>query len=482
MSDIFISYSRHDQEWVGKFAKALEDAGYSIWWDTRLLAGDEFHDVIPAALEEASCVIVVWSKVSVTRKWVRAEASRAHDKDILIPIQIEPVSIPMPFNLLQAENMQQWNGKRTHPAFQRLLTSIDRYCRTTAESPNSPPPPPIKTESPRWFRWAGLAVLAIGLGTGIAIFSNPQSPVVTPANENNTPKTTPAQPTQETPTESTLLQLAATPSEATTQPLAAIPSEATTQPPPTSAKSAPSAPRLPFEPMMVDIPAGSFTMGCVEGRDDVDGGCDDNEKPPHTVSLPAFKIGKYEVTFAEWDACEQAKACPHAEDEGWGRGKRPVINVSWNDITQKYIPWLNQQTGKRYRLPTETEWEYAARAGGESVYPWGSSISCSYADYWGNDQSCHGEGTSVVGRFAENGFGLHDTLGNVWEWVQDWYGSDYYRSSPASAPQGRSSGTDRVLRGGSWGSTPRYVRSANRISNSPDFRDNLAGFRVAQGQ
>ncbi|MFI0398064.1 MAG: SUMF1/EgtB/PvdO family nonheme iron enzyme [Thiolinea sp.] len=469
MSDIFISYSRHDQEWVGKFAKVLEDAGYSIWWDTRLLAGDEFHDVIPAALEEASCVIVVWSKVSVTRKWVRAEASRAHDKEVLIPIQIESVQIPMPFNLLQAENMQQWNGKRNHPAFQRLLTSIDRYCRTTSKPPNSPPPPPIKTESPRWFRWAGLAVLAIGLGTGIAIFSNPQSPVVTPANENNTPKTTPAQPTQEIPTATERLQLAATHSEATPQSY------------PTSAISAPSAP-LPFEPMVVDIPAGRFTMGCVEGRDDVDGGCDDNEKPPHTVSLPAFKIGKYEVTFAEWDACEQAKACPHAEDEGWGRGKRPVINVSWNDITQKYIPWLNQQTGKRYRLPTETEWEYAARAGGESVYPWGSSISCSYADYWGNDQSCHGEGTSVVGRFAENGFGLHDTLGNVWEWVQDWYGSDYYRSSPASAPQGRSSGTDRVLRGGSWGSTPRYVRSANRISNSPDFRDNLAGFRVAQGQ
>lgn len=442
MSDIFISYSRHDQEWVGKFAKALEDAGYSIWWDTRLLAGDEFHDVIPAALEEAGCVIVVWSKVSVTRKWVRAEASRAHDKEVLIPIQIESVQIPMPFNLLQAENMQQWNGKRTHPTFQRLLTSIDRYCRTTAESPNSPPPPPIKTESPRWFRWAGLAVLAIGLGTSIAIFSNPQSPVVTPANENNTPKTTPAQPTQETPTATKRLQLAATPSEATPQSHS------------TSAISAPSAP-LPFEPMVVDIPAGRFTMGCVEGRDDVDGGCDDNEKPPHTVSLPAFKIGKYEVTFAEWDACEQAKACPHAEDAGWGRGKLPVINVSWNDITQKYIPWLNQQTGKRYRLPTEAEWEYAARA--EPSY-----------------------GTATVGSRA-NRWGLHDTEGNVHEWVKDYYTLSY-SPSHTSAPQGRSSGTDRVLRGGSWGSTPRYVRSANRISNSPDFRDNLAGFRVAQGQ
>lgn len=168
MSDIFISYSRHDQEWVGKFAKALEDAGYSIWWDTRLLAGDEFHDVIPAALEQASCVIVVWSKVSVTRKWVRAEASRAHDKEVLIPIQIESVPIPMPFNLLQAENMQQWNGKRNHPAFQRLVTSINRYCRatpaeqspSTAESVIRPPRPKIRPRS--WLIGLG-GLLAIGL-------------------------------------------------------------------------------------------------------------------------------------------------------------------------------------------------------------------------------------------------------------------------------------------------------------------------------
>lgn len=173
MSDIFISYSRHDQEWVGKFAKALEDAGYSIWWDTRLLAGDEFHDVIPAALEEASCVIVVWSKVSVTRKGVRAEASRAHDKEVLIPIQIESVQIPMPFNLLQAENMQQWNGKRNHPAFQRLVTSINRYCRTTpaeqtfstAESVIRPPRP--ETRPSAWLTWlGGLLLIALTVVVG----------------------------------------------------------------------------------------------------------------------------------------------------------------------------------------------------------------------------------------------------------------------------------------------------------------------------
>lgn len=154
--------------------------------------------------------------------------------------------------------------------------------------------------------------------------------------------------------------------------------------------------RLPFEPEMVPIPAGSFTMGCVAGRDDVQGRCAENEKPPHTVSLPAFQLGKYEVTFDEWDACERAKACPHAEDMGWGRGRRPVINVSWNDITQKYIPWLNQQTGKRYRLPTEAEWEYAARAGEESDYPWGEKINCAQARYGSFSDECKDSDKTVV--------------------------------------------------------------------------------------
>lgn len=240
--------------------------------------------------------------------------------------------------------------------------------------------------------------------------------------------------------------------------------------------------RLPFEPVMVSIPAGSFTMGCVEGRDDVNGGCEADEKPAHQVSLSAFQIGKYEVTFDEWDACERAKACPHAEDEGWGRGKRPVINVSWHDITQNYIPWLNQQTGKRYRLPTEAEWEYAARAGGETAYPWGNTINCNQARYgYGSDECKGSDKTITVGSYPANVWDLHDTAGNVREWVQDGYGSDYYRSSPASAPEEPSSGASRVLRGGSLYNGGRNLRSADRGSDAPDVRYDDFGFRLALG-
>lgn len=233
-----------------------------------------------------------------------------------------------------------------------------------------------------------------------------------------------------------------------------------------------------FEPEMVMIPAGTFTMGCVAGRDDVESDCSDGGKPAHKVTLNAFQIGQYEVTFDQWDACEKAKACRHAKDSGFGRGKRPVINVSWGDV-QQYIQWLNQQTAKSYRLPTEAEWEYAARAGGNSSYPWGNKISCKNANY--NYEKCNTTKSSVIGSYAANAFGLYDTVGNVWEWTQDRYGA--YSSQRVSNPKGASAGTYRVrvLRGGSWFNNGRLVRSAVRGRNVPGHRNDGIGFRLARG-
>ncbi|OQX05258.1 MAG: hypothetical protein BWK73_34100 [Thiothrix lacustris] len=232
------------------------------------------------------------------------------------------------------------------------------------------------------------------------------------------------------------------------------------------------------EPEMVSIPAGTFTMGCDGKRDDVEGGCSDDEKPAHKVSISAFQMAKTEVTFDQWDACEKAEVCPHAEDEGWGRGNLPVINVSWDDITQKYIPWLNKETGKTYRLPTEAEWEYAARGGTDTAYSWGNAI-------WKGNVNCDNSAcgdkfdyTAPVGSFAANGYGLHDMNGNVWEWCQDWYTSDYYASSPASNPKGAVRGASRVLRGGSWFYDAQYVRSAYRLHFTPGYRFNFMGFRL----
>lgn len=168
-----------------------------------------------------------------------------------------------------------------------------------------------------------------------------------------------------------------------------------------------------IEPEMVHIPAGRVILGCVEGRD-VERYCVDGlPKPSPQLSIAAFKMGKTEVTFDEWDACTKAGVCIRAEDVGWGRGKRPVINVSWNDI-QTYIRWLNQQTGKRYKLPLEEQWEYAARANSNTRYPWGNESNCRLANYGGqNKWECDTDRTKPVASYKANDFGLYDTAGNV---------------------------------------------------------------------
>jgi formylglycine-generating enzyme required for sulfatase activity len=264
---------------------------------------------------------------------------------------------------------------------------------------------------------------------------------------------------------------------------------------PESLAPVPTTPVTPtsnaIEPEMVNIPAGTFTMGCVDGRDNVEGvdKCPDSEKPAHEVSISAFQLAATDVTFEQWDACEAAKACPHADDKGWGRGNRPVINVSWKDA-QGYIQWLNKESGKRFRLPTEAEWEYAARAGTDTAYSWGSKASHEFANYGedaffsfgglasGKDQWVY---TSPARSFAASPFGLYDMNGNVWQWVEDCY-VDNYMNAPTdgSARQGCGANASRVLRGGSWGSKPRYLRSALRLYSPPVSRTTDVGFRAAR--
>ncbi len=229
-------------------------------------------------------------------------------------------------------------------------------------------------------------------------------------------------------------------------------------------------------PEMVVIPAGSFRMGCVSGVD-----CQEDEQPVHQVTIPEWlAVGKYEVTFAEWDACVSAGGCGHRPgDEGWGRGRHPVMKVSWDDV-QEYVRWLSQQTGASYRLLSESEWEYAARAGSRTAYSWGNEIGSGRANCDGCGSQWDDSGTAPVGSFSPNAFGLYDMHGNVWEWVQDcWNGSYNGAPSDGSAWQvGDCSG--RVLRGGSWINIPRSLRSAFRSWDTTGNRNNNFGFRVAR--
>ena len=228
-------------------------------------------------------------------------------------------------------------------------------------------------------------------------------------------------------------------------------------------------------PEMVTIPAGSFLMGCVSGIY-----CEDNEKPVHIVRIESFELSKYEVTFEEYDAFTDATGRERVDDEGWGRGKRPVINVSWHDAVA-YTQWLSSQTGERYRLPSEAEWEYAARAGTETEYSWGNEIGVNLANCFDCGSQWDGDKTAPVGSFRSNRWGLYDMHGNVWEWVQDCYNSSY-KGAPGDGSAWESGDCSyRVLRGGSWYYFPWTLRSALRFWFTAEDQSNyLFGFRVAR--
>ena len=300
--------------------------------------------------------------------------------------------------------------------------------------------------------WLGMAVLlATAGGGGYWLAKQPETPV--PSSP---------QPSQVAP------PLASSPP--------AMPPAATTQPTVTH--------RQTLLPEMVNLPAGSFRMGSSANEPERKS----DEGPQHQVKVAAFELGKSEVTFDEWDACVAAGYCQHKPDDaGWGRGQRPVINVSWNDA-QTYVAWLKRETGERWRLPTEAEWEYAARAGTTTPFSTGNCISTSQANYDGNyDYNKCGaktgqylSKTQPVGSYPANPWGLHDMHGNVWEWVEDCH-NDGYKGAPTNGSAWRQ-GTckARLLRGGSWGNRPWNLRSAGRYGYDPDFRYYDNGFRVAR--
>ena len=231
-------------------------------------------------------------------------------------------------------------------------------------------------------------------------------------------------------------------------------------------------------PEMVELPAGSFTMGAPESE----AGSSARERPVHEVTFAApFAVGVREVTFAEWDACVADGGCGghRPDDAGWGRGTRPVIHVSWDDA-KRYVEWLSGRTGESYRLLSESEWEYAARAGTGTAYSWGDEVGVNRANCAGCGSEWDGRTTAPAGSFAANAWGLHDMHGNVWEWVEDcWSGS--YAGAPADGGAWLGGNcAERGLRGGSWHNDISSLRAAGRAKNTTGVRLNRNGFRVAR--
>ena len=230
-------------------------------------------------------------------------------------------------------------------------------------------------------------------------------------------------------------------------------------------------------PEMVVVPASTFTMGSPpEER-----GSNDSERPQHEVTIAKpFAVSKFEVTFDDWDACVAYGDCPRVPDSGWGRGRQPAINVNWDDV-QLYVAWLSKMTGKTYRLLSEAEWEYAARAGTQTAYSWGNEIGENNANCNGCGSQWDGRQTAPVGSFAANAFGLYDMAGNVYEWVEDCNHTNY-EGAPDDGSAWVADGVcrSRFVRGGAWNFVPEYLRSAKRLGPSIDLRNNLIGFRIGR--
>jgi formylglycine-generating enzyme required for sulfatase activity len=233
---------------------------------------------------------------------------------------------------------------------------------------------------------------------------------------------------------------------------------------------------------MIVVPAGSFNMGSPASEP----GHQSNEDLQHLVTIAQqFAVGQFEVTFDEWDACAADGGCERpiypgpGRDNGWGRGRRPVINVSWFDA-QSYVSWLSRKTGRTYRLLTEAEWEYAARAGTTTAYSWGDTVGVGNANCKGCGSQWDNKQTAPVDSFAANPFGLFDVFGNARQWVEDCRHTNYF-----GAPSNGSAWTSAdcryyILRGGAYNRDPKYGRAASRFGVAPGGRYSDQSIRVAR--
>jgi formylglycine-generating enzyme required for sulfatase activity len=524
MRDIFISYAREDQPRAEMLAQILEGRGWSIFWDRTIPVGKTWRETIGRELADARCVIVLWSKNSIESRWVQEEADDAQGRGVLVPILIQNVQAPIGFRSIQAAHLENWDGTESTKAFHRLIADIaaliglppketenerrqveaeiDRKAdeqrkqqelvaqrqaeeekRKRAEeegwrkreaeikrrakeegrlSPALPQPRPAWQKFPPTLLVGSLIGLVLIGAIGFWLTPSPTpSPVPSPR---------PPSPTLVTPTP-------AAPVTPLLNPLAAM---QVTDAPLVPEQERPLKPGDRFKecancPVMMVVPAGSFTMGSPPNEP----GRTSAESPQHTVELSRqFAVGQFAVTFEEWDACVAGGGCNRYRPvDLWGRGRQPVINVSWYDAIA-YVGRLLRGTGKQYRLLTEAEYEYATRAGTRSAYPWGSDIGK-------NNANCNGcgsrwDGTAPVGSFAPNRFGLYDMVGNVSGWTEDCYTADYNVAPTDGSSLQAANCNPRVTRGGSYGASPEYLRSAFRFYQTVTERTNSLGFRIAR--
>jgi formylglycine-generating enzyme required for sulfatase activity len=452
MLDIFLSYKSEDRALVEPLVRLLTAEHFNVWWDVTLVPGERFAQSIKHALDEAPCVIVAWSHNSVESHWVQDEACFARDNKKILPVSVDGVEPPLGFRQLQTVNLAGWTGNADDPRIQRLLAGVRRLASRPADADGTllsrrdaiddlhrdnlkkKPEPPKPRWSTRTKVLSGALAMVVGAAIGTAAyFQFFRRPVVVPK---------------------------------------------------------PPAVERSFNdcavgcPVMIIVPTGSFSMG----SPDEEPQRGNDEGPQHDVAISKlFAAGKYPVTFEEWDFCHSHGGCAevYPSDNNWGRGTNPVMNVSWQDA-QNYVAWLSQFTGQTYRLLTEAEREYITRAGTQTPFWWGTKVSAMDANYNGSQKyldeqpGLYRQETLSVNTFNANPWGFFQVSGNTWDWVQDCYHDSYDGAPKDGSAWMTGDCTRRVLRGGSWGSQPRNIRSAARWRRPLDTREPYYGFRVAR--
>jgi len=423
MSDVFICYSRKDKAIATKLRARLAAEGWSVFMDVHIDAGHRWSEEIEKELSAARAVLTLWSTNSVRSRFVMDEAHDAADRGIIFPARIEDVAIPYGFRQFQTPDLVGWNGDGDREEWQGMLATLRKH---------------------------------LNVRTGGAVTAKPGDKPKR-STRSATPASTPDRPqVRDVPQVSN----AYSPSGHTFRDQLKGGGEG---------------------PLMMVILAGRFLMGSPPDEPERS----NDEGPQHEVQIASpFAMAVYAITFDEYDRfCDSTKR-DKPGDENWGRGNRPVINVSWHDA-QAYCTWLTEQTGRRYRLPSEAEWEYACRAGTTTPFHFGERITTEQANFNGNytyNGSATGEyreKTMPAGSFPPNAFGLYDMHGNVWEWCQDTWHNSYDGAPTDGFAWEGGEGLSRVLRGGSWGSAPWGCRAANRYYRGvPGYRGVDYGFRV----
>jgi formylglycine-generating enzyme required for sulfatase activity len=501
MGHIFISYSHKDKPYVKKLYTTLREQGFDPWIDERIDYGTRWPKVIQDTLDACEVFVVVMSENSYESEWVQSEVARAKRKRkpfFPLLLQGDP--------WLTAESSHWYNvtdNSLPDEKFYSQLAKFTKRKKPVEEIGSRPPAPernskyipqpiseapsPKKGIQPAYGIIGGAVAVVALLMFGINSLGNTAAPSEMPETVNSPVAT------------ETIFVPSQTP----------IPPTNTAEPPtpiPTPTLGVGSTLISEKDGMpMVFVPAGEFTMGgdaddalaeCKKFTTDCSRTWFIGEEPPHTVFLNNFWIDQTEVTNAMYAKCVASGVCKEpsskkssTHDSYYGNfqfDNYPVINVDWN-TAKTYCEWRGD------RLPTEAEWEKAARGPNGNVYPWGNEFdgskvnfcdsNCSYD--WANKSFNDGYAdVSPVKNYpsGQSIYGAYDMAGNVWEWVNDWYDEKYYPNSPASNPTGSASGTYRVMRGGSWSISMYDVRASSRNGNIPTLTYDSVSFRCSRSQ